>query len=61
MEAEGFDAESGERVMAVVDSRTGGRVPIREGMTPFDNAKQVIRHWVKRFVTRLDKAHGYSR
>lgn len=60
MEAEGFDSESGERVMAVVDSRTGGRIPITEGMTPLDNARQVIRYWVNRFIKRLDIAHGYS-
>lgn len=27
---------------------------------PFDHAKQAMRHWVKRFVERLDEAHGYS-
>ena len=30
-----------------------------EGLGPMDNAKQVIRVWVKDFVARVDKAHGY--
>lgn len=60
MEAEGFDSESGERVIAVVDSRSGGRVQVSEGMTQFDHVRQVIRHWVRRFVNRLDEAHGHK-
>lgn len=60
MEAEGFDSESGVRVMAVVDSRKGDRVPIGEGMTDVEGARQVITYWVDRFIKRLDEAHGYS-
>ena len=60
MEAEGLDSQTGERVLAVVDTRAGNRLSIGAGLDPLGHAKQVIRHWVERFVTRVDKAHGYS-
>ena len=60
MEAEAIDSQSLERVLAVVDSRMGNRLPIGPGLDPLGHAKQVIRKWVKRFVSRVDKAHGYT-
>lgn len=59
MEAEAIDSQSGERVLAVMDSQMGNRLSIVPGLDPLGHAKQVIRKWAKRFVSRMDKAHGY--
>ncbi len=59
MEAEAIDSQSGERVLAVMDSQMGNRLSIVPGLDPLGHAKQVIRKWVRRFVKRMDKAHGY--
>ncbi len=59
MEGEAIDSMTGERILAVVETREGERFSF-EGLGPFDHAKQVMRYWANRFVERLDKAHGYS-
>ncbi len=60
MEGEAVDSQTGERVLAVVDSRKGGfnPLPSRAAIDTVAHAKEVMRHWVKRFVGRVDKAHG---
>ncbi len=62
MEGEAVDSETGERVLAVVDSRKGGfnPLPSRAAIDTVAHAKEVMRHWVKRFVSRVDKAHGFT-
>ncbi len=60
MEAEALDSQTGERVFAVVDTRQGDRIAIRAGLSQLGHAQQVIKHWIDRFVSRVDKAHGYS-
>ncbi len=60
MEAEALDSQTGERVFAVVDTRQGDRLAIGAGLSQLGHAKQVIKHWIERFVDRVDKAHGYS-
>ncbi|UCC29394.1 MAG: DUF3313 domain-containing protein [Phycisphaerales bacterium] len=60
MEAEALDSQTGERVFAVVDTRQGDRLAIAAGLDPLGHAKQVIKHWIERFVKRVDKAHGYG-
>ncbi len=60
MEAEVVDSVSGERVAAVVDSQSGGRLGITAGLKKYGHAQQVMDGWVERFVKRLDKAHGYK-
>ncbi len=59
MEGEATDSVTGERILAAAETRQGERFSF-EGLGPFDHAKQAMRHWVKRFVKRLDEAHGYS-
>ena len=61
MEGEAVDSQTGERVLAVVDSRKGGinPLPSRAAIDTVAHAKEVMRYWVKRFVGRVDKAHGY--
>lgn len=59
MEAEALDSVSGERIIAVVDSQSGGRfMGYTAGLTKFGHAKQVMKGWIKRFIKTLDEAHG---
>ena len=44
MEGEAVDSQTGERVLAVVDSRRGGRLTIEEGMYELDHAKYVMQY-----------------
>ncbi len=60
MEAEALDSQTGERVFAVVDTREGNRLSIGAGLSELGHAQQVIKHWIERFVNRVDRAHGYS-
>jgi hypothetical protein len=60
MEAEGLDAQTGERIVAVVDSRTGS-APDVSGLSTDAHAREVLRFWVERFVRRLDEAHGFAK
>ncbi len=60
MEAEAIDSQSGERVLAVVDSGKGSFMAIKAGLDPFGHAKKVIGNWAERFVKRVDKAHGHT-
>lgn len=59
MEAEALDSQTGVRVIAVVDTRQGNRLAFKAGLSELGHAKQVINHWVERFVGRVDEAHGY--
>ena len=63
MEGEAVDSQTGERVLAVVDSRRGAFNPFPggAGVNEFGHAKEVMRNWAKRFVGRVDKAHGYKK
>jgi hypothetical protein len=61
MEAEALDSVSGERVAAVVDSQSGGRMGVTAGLTRYGHAEQVMDGWVERIIKRLDKAHGYTK
>lgn len=58
MEAEGVDAQSQERVFALVDSQTGSRLGIVSGLQIYAHAKEVMTGWAERLVKRLDEAHG---
>jgi hypothetical protein len=58
MEAEGTDSQSKDRVFAVTDSRKGSRLDITGGLQWYGNAKSVMEEWAKRFVARVDEAHG---
>jgi hypothetical protein len=63
MEAEALDSKTGERILAVVDKRSGEYNPLPSAaeFDEFGHAKEVVKHWVERFVSRLDKAHGYTK
>ncbi len=60
MEAEGVDSNTGERIGAIVETRSGNRISVSAGLSRLGHAKQVIRYWVERFLKNLDKAHGYK-
>ncbi len=61
MEAEGIDSLSGERIGAIVETRSGDRMSLGSGLSRLSHAKQVMRYWVERFLKNLNKAHGYKR
>jgi hypothetical protein len=58
MEGEVLDSESGERLGAIVETRSGNRFSVGAGLSELGNAKQVIDYWIERFVGNLDKAQG---
>jgi hypothetical protein len=60
MEAEALDGQTGERVAAVVDSRSGSALGMTGQQTTYDDAKEIMRLWVERFVARLDIIQGRS-
>jgi hypothetical protein len=60
MEAEALDAQTGERVAAVVDSRSGAALGITGQRQTYDDAKEIMRLWAERFVARLDIIQGRS-
>ncbi len=63
MEWEAVDSQTGERVLAVVDVRRGAFNPLPSGagFNEVGHAKEVMRYWAKRFVGRVNKAHGYKK
>ena len=61
MEAEGLDSQSNERVFAVVDTQKGSRMDFAGSFQTYGNAKSVMNEWAKRFVERLDEAHGRAK
>ncbi len=60
MEAEGVDSITGERIGAIVETRSGNRLSMAPGLNRLGHAKQVIRYWIERFLKNLNKAHGYK-
>jgi hypothetical protein len=58
MEAESFDALTGERVAAVVDSRSDSVLGISGQRQMYDDAREIMRLWAERFVARLDIIQG---
>jgi len=59
MEWELQDSLTGEVIVAVIDSRKGGRG--FDGFTKYGNAKDVIEKWCKIMALRFDRAHGKTR
>jgi hypothetical protein len=57
MEAEIVDSITGEQILAVVESKTGTRIPFAN-LGKWDAAKQVIDGWAKRLKMRLIEAQG---
>lgn len=55
MEAEILDSMTGEQIGAVVESKTGTRMPFAN-LGKWDAAKQVIDDWAKRLQKRLEEA-----
>jgi hypothetical protein len=61
MEVEGLDTQSKAQVFAVTDSQKGSRLDLAGGFQWYGNAKSVMSEWAKRFVARLDEAHGKTK
>ena len=60
MEAEALDAQTGKRVAAVVDSRSGAALGITGQRQTYDDAKEIKRLWAERFVARVNIIQGRS-
>lgn len=58
MELEAIDSETGERIVAIVETRLGNRLSIAPGLSQYGHARQVIRQWADRFVARINAAHA---
>lgn len=60
MEAKAIDSQTGDLVIAVMDSRQGDRLTldVTAGLTAWGSAKQAVQYWANRFKDRLDEAHG---
>jgi hypothetical protein len=59
MEWELQDSLTGEVIVAIIDTRKGGRG--FDGFTKYGNAENVIEKWSKIMALRLDRAHGKTR
>ncbi len=60
MEGEGVDSLTGERIGAIVETRSGIRMSLAPGLSRLGHARQVMRYWVERFLKNVNKAHGYK-
>jgi len=60
MEAEALDAQTGERIAAVVDSRSGAVLGMTGQRQTYDDAKEILRLWAQRFAARVDIIQGRS-
>ncbi len=58
MEAEAIDTKTGQRVVAVVETKAGDQLDYGAGLTEWGHAENVMKYWAKRLVERLDEAHG---
>lgn len=58
-EAELLDSQTGEVVVATIESQKGERG--FDGLTKYGNAENVVERWAKRLVIRMDKEHGRTR
>jgi len=56
-EAEGVDADTGERVFAVLVSRAAAK-RFGSGLGELSDARQIMRDWTQQFRRRIDAAHG---
>ncbi len=45
-------------VLAVLDLKKGSVLSVGADLDRLGHAKQFIDYWIKRFVSRVDKAHG---
>lgn len=55
LEAEILDSLTNERILAVIDTKAGGKL---SGVTKWGAAKDVFQLWAKRLRAMLDEAHG---
>lgn len=58
LEAEGYDAVSGDRVFAMVDDRKSDETEVKKGGSNIQVLDETLDYWVNRFRRNWDKAHG---
>lgn len=60
LEAEFVDSVSGERILAVIDTRKGPRFDLKryhKGLTKWGSTKIVFDEWIEMLTSRLDELH----
>ena len=58
LEAEFLDAQTNERVAAVIDKRSGAKYELIQGMSKWGHAEEAFEFWAKRLRKWLDDQHG---
>ncbi|MEH6822432.1 MAG: DUF3313 domain-containing protein [Motiliproteus sp.] len=58
LEAEGYDAVSGARMLALVDDRKSDDTEVKKGGSNIKILDETLDYWVGRFRRNWDKAHG---
>lgn len=61
IEAELVDSQTGERVLAMIQSKKGRRTQYLKGFSKWGHAEDVILQWSKWLIKTLDKAHKTKR
>ena len=57
IEAELLDSQTGERLLAIVDRKAGGKFRLKEGMTTWGQVARGLREWAVQFRLRMDREH----
>lgn len=58
IEGELSDSQSGERLVAVVDRKAGGKWDLRQGASKWGDVEKAFREWAVGFRRTLDEGHG---
>jgi hypothetical protein len=58
IEVEFLDAQTNDRIAAVIDKRSGAKYKVLKGMRKWGHAKDAFNYWAKRLRKFLDEAHG---
>ena len=57
LEAEGYDSVNGDRLIAMVDQRSGDETTVSTGSSGITSLDSTLDYWVKRFRKNWDLAH----
>nr|WP_315983980.1 DUF3313 family protein [Aliamphritea spongicola] len=57
LEAEGYDAVTGDRLIAMVDQRSSDETTVNTGASDIKSLDETLDYWVKRFRRNWDLAH----
>lgn len=57
LEAEGYDAVTGDRLIAMVDRRSSDEITVSSGTSDIKSVDETLDYWVQRFRKNWDLAH----